>query len=119
MPAKKTSEAPPEKVLLYDKLVESCPGVDRKGATMPYTSENGNMFSYLHPSGLLALRLPPGAREEFLEKYKSKLFEAYGVIQKEYVTVPDSLLEKTEELAPYFAMSWEYCKTLKPKKSAK
>ncbi len=114
--AEKTSSAPPEAVVLYDRMVASCPEVRRKGATMPNTSFNGNMFSFLRSSGAVALRLPKGAREEFLAKYETKLFDAYGVVQKEYVLVPDSLLENTEELAPYFAMSWEYCKSLKPKK---
>jgi hypothetical protein len=86
---------------------------------VPYTSLNGNMFSYLHASGAMALRLPPEEREKFLKKYKTKLFEAYGVVQKEYVTVPDTLLEKTAELKPYFAMSYEYAKTLKPKPAKK
>jgi hypothetical protein len=30
--------------------------------------------------------------EKFLRKHKTTLFEAYGVVMKEYVTVPDSLL---------------------------
>jgi hypothetical protein len=115
--SKKTSPAPPEKVAQYDKLVAMFPDVERKGATMPYTSLNGNMFSCLHPSGLLSLRLPPGVREEFLAKYKTTLFESYGAVQKEYVTVPETLLANTEELAPYFAQSRDYCASLKPKKT--
>ena len=55
-------------------------------------------------------------REEFLAKYETKLFEAYGIVQKEYVKVPDALLEKTEEIAPYFALSYAYVNSLKPKK---
>ena len=77
------------------------------------------MFSYLHASGAVALRLPAGEREKFLAKYKTKLFEAYGIVQKEYVTVPDALLAKTKELKPYFEMSYEYAKSLKPKPSKK
>lgn len=86
---------------------------------MAYTSLNGNMFSYLHASGAMALRLPTGEREKFLEKYKTRLFEAYGFVQKEYVTVPDALLARTAELKPYFAMSYEYAKGLKPKPAKK
>ena len=119
MATSKKSNAPAEKAEQYDKLVATLPGVERKGATMPYTSLNGNMFSYLHGSGLLALRLAPEDRERFLEKYNTKLFEAYGIVQKEYVTVPESLLAKTEELAPYFALSYGYVKTLKPKPTKK
>jgi len=115
----KKSNIPPEKLELYEKLVAANPEIERKGATVPYTSLNGNMFSYLHASGGMALRLPAGEREKFLAKYKTGLFEAYGVVQKEYVTVPDALLAKTNELKPYFKMSCEYAKSLKPKPSKK
>jgi hypothetical protein len=94
MSAPKKSNIPPETLELYEKLVRTCPGVERKGDTVPYTV-NGNMFSYLHATGGLALRLPEGEREPFLAKYKTKLCEAYGVVQKEYVAVPDALLAKT------------------------
>jgi len=36
-------------------------------------------------------------------------------VQKEYVTVPTDLLAKTDELAPYFQVSFDYAKTLRPK----
>src|SRR5690349_1590587 len=94
----KKSTASSETLDLYEKLVATNPKIERKGAANPYTSLNGHMFSYLHPSGSMALRLPDAEREEFLKRYKTKLFEAYGVIQKEYVTVPDGLLRNTEEL---------------------
>jgi hypothetical protein len=113
------SNIPPGRLELYEKLVGTNPDIERKGATVPYTSLNGNMFSYLHASGAMALRLPEGAREKFLERYKTKLFEAYGIVQKEYVTVPDALLAKTKELKPYFEISYEYVKSLKPKPAKK
>jgi hypothetical protein len=109
------SKAPPEAQELYDKLVATNPKVERKGAANPYTSLNGHMFSYLHPSGSMALRLPEGEREKFLKKYGAKLFEAYGVVQKEYATVPDDLLRKTRELQKYFDVSYGYVQSLKPK----
>jgi len=119
MSAPKKSPAPADKLALFEKLVASNPGVERKGATHPYTSLNGHMFSCLHPAGSLALRLPEDEREKFLKKYKTTLFESYGVVQKEYVTVPDSLLKNTKELQKYFAMSYEYVKSLKPKPTKK
>src|ERR1017187_2461040 len=100
MSTAKKNNVPPEKLELYEKLVATNPAIERKGASVPYTSLNGNMFSYLHASGVMALRLPAGEREKFLAKYKTKLFEAYGIVQKEYVTVPDALLAKTNELKP-------------------
>jgi TfoX/Sxy family transcriptional regulator of competence genes len=38
---------------------------------------------------------------------------------KEYVTVPDKLLENTDELKGYLNISYEYVKTLKQKPSKK
>jgi hypothetical protein len=119
MGQKKMSSAPAEAVELYDKLIKTNPKIERKGATMPYTALNGHMFSYLHPSGSLALRLPEEEREKFLTKHKTTLFQAYGVTQKEYVTVPDALLRNTKELGKYLALSYEYVKAMKPKPSKK
>lgn len=120
MSSKKKSRIPPERIALYDKLVATNPDIARKGADNPYTSVNGNMFSLLHsPDGRLALRLPEGEREKFLKKHKATLFEAYGVVMKEYVAVPDALLTRTKELQKYLAMSFVYAKTLKPKPTRK
>jgi hypothetical protein len=38
---------------------------------------------------------------------------------KEYVEVPLSLLEKTEELKNYFETSYHYVRSLKPKPTSK
>ena len=52
----KSPAAPAEIVALYEKLVATVPGVERKGATMPYTSLNGNMYSYVAKDGSVNLR---------------------------------------------------------------
>jgi hypothetical protein len=108
-----------EKVKLYERLVATNPSVQRKGATVPYTSFSGHMFSYLAKSGELALRLPEGPREMFLKKYKTTLCAQYGIVQKEYVMVPDRLLKKTQELKTYFDLSYAYVGSLKPKPGKK
>jgi hypothetical protein len=41
--------------------------------------------------------------------------KSYGVVKKDYVTVPDTLLKNTKELKKYLEMSYDYVKTLKPK----
>jgi hypothetical protein len=104
---------------LYDKLVATVAGVDRKGAAIPYTSVNGHMFSNLTKAGKLALRLPEDTRNAFLAKYKATLSKEYGIVRKEYVEVPDGLLAKTAELAPYFAASYAWVKAMKPKPTTK
>ncbi len=116
MPAQKKSEA--DREALYDKLIATNPEIERKGDANPYTAINGNMFTLLHESHL-AIRLPEEEREKFLKKYKTKLYEAYGAVMREYVAVPDSLLENTKELKKYLDLSYEYAKTLKPKATKK
>jgi hypothetical protein len=115
----KASAAASDKILLYEKVVATIPRVERKGASIPYTSLNGHMFSYLSKEGQMALRLPIDERELFLKKYKTKLCEAYGVVQPEYVVVPDSLLSKTSELKHFFHISYEYVGSLKAKPTRK
>ena len=117
--AKMASEVPADKLALYEKVVATLPGVARKGDTVPYTSVNGHMFSYLSKSGTLALRLPEDVRDAFLKKYRTTLCTQYGVVQKEYVEVPDALLKKTSELKAYFATSFAYVSSLKPKPTTK
>ena len=115
MPKSKSSGPPPGQLQHYEKLIATNPKVERKGATVPYTSLNGHMFSYLSKEGKLALRLPPADREAFLSKYKAQLCRAYGVVQPEYVEVPDKLLASTRELKKYFDASHAYVASLKPK----
>ena len=76
------------------------------------------MYSYLSKDGFVALRLDEVTRNELMKKYKATLALSYGIIQKEYVHVPDSLLVKTNELKYYFNKSYEYASSLKPKKPA-
>ena len=109
------SPIPPERIEHYDRLIASEPGVERKGATVPYTALNGHMFSYLTGAGSLALRLGPADREAFVSRYDASLQEAYGIVQKEYVSVPDALLGDPDELRPWFRKSYAYVAGLKPK----
>ncbi len=104
---------------LYEKLVSTNPRVTRKGDSVPYTSLNGNMSSALHKDGTVALRLPSPDREAFLKKYKTTLAAHYGVVQPEYVVVPDKLLARTADLKPYFDASVAYVGALKAKATSK
>ena len=117
--AKKVNQIPKEKLELYDKLIATNPEIKRKGVTMPYTSLNGHMFTYLSQNGSLGIRLPKVDREAFLKNYNTTLYESHGAIMKEYVTVPDELLKNTEELKKFLDISYSYVKALKPKPSKK
>ena len=119
MSAKKSRAIPADKLAAYEKLVATIPRVERKGDTNPYTSLNGHMFSHMTPQGELAIRLSDDDIETFVKKYRAKIYVAYGVVKKDWVVVPDSLLKKTSELAKFFARSYDYVKTLKPKPGKK
>ena len=116
--AKTAKQIPGDKLNWYIRLLETNPNIELKGASMPYTSVNGNMYTFLSDSGL-GIRLPKDVREEFLKKYSTTLYEAHGAILKEYVTVPDKLLNNTKELKKYLDLSYAYAITLKPKPSKK
>ena len=77
------------------------------------------MFTYLSKAGVMALRLPEKDREAFLKKYSTKLCIQYGVVQKEYVEVPDDLLQKPKALVSYLKISFAYLNAMKPKSAAK
>src|SRR5579872_4630454 len=89
----------------YEALVATMPGLERKGATMPYTSVNGHMFSLLTKEGGVVLRLSPSERNAFLKKHDTQTVVLYGAVMKEYVAIPDTLLAKTASLKRIFAAS--------------
>lgn len=116
---KAAAAAPAEKVALYEKLVATNPKVERKGATMPYTSLNGNMFSLLNQEGVLLLRLSAEHRAAFVAKFKTEPVVMYGSVMPEYVAVPTDLLAKTAQLRKYFEQSFEYVSSLRAKPTTK
>lgn len=113
------STIPADKLALYEKLLATNPTIKRKGANVPYTSANGYMFTYLSEEGVLRIRLPKDALDDFMRKYDASLAVAYGVVQKDFVEVPDSLLKKTKELKKYLDRSYEYVMNMKPKPGKK
>ena len=116
MATKKTlSNVPPEKLHAYKKLIATNPKIELMGATVPYTSFNGHMFSYFEKDGTFGLRLPEKEREDFLKKYKTTLFVSYGIVKKEFVLVPDKLLSNFKEFKPYFDISFKFVSSLKAK----
>jgi hypothetical protein len=104
-----------KKLALFEKMVATDRRVESKGASMRYTSANGNMFSFLPKSGNAAIRLPKAQRDAFIKKYRAKPSVQFGAVMREYVEVPESLLKKTAELAKFFARSVDYALSLEAK----
>lgn len=110
--------APPEKVLLYQQLLDSVDGVDTKSNFgSAYTAINGNMYTMISKHGVVGIRLPEPERSEFLETYSTDLFRGDPAWPpaKEFVAIPDDLLADTKALKPYLELSLRYVRTLKPK----
>ncbi|HLF64483.1 MAG TPA: hypothetical protein VI603_12055 [Saprospiraceae bacterium] len=101
---------------LYEKLIEMHPAIERKGKTLPYTSVNGHMFSFMSKEGEMGLRLPTPERDAFIKRHKARMMEQYGREMKEYVAVPFTLLSDTLNMLKYLQNSYEYVSSLKPKK---
>jgi TfoX/Sxy family transcriptional regulator of competence genes len=100
---------------LYNLLIQANPQVERKGKTMPYTSINGHMFSFLSKEGKMGLRLSTNDRIAFMESYEAKLMIQHGRTMKEYVEVPSNMLQETDKLSAYLQKSLTYVSSLKPK----
>lgn len=103
---------PTEALVRYDAIIATRSDATRKGATMPYTSINGHMFSFLTPEGTLALRLSAGDRARFLEQHPDATVEQHGRLLKEYVAVPDELFARTDALVKLFALAADHVASL-------
>ena len=113
--AKARYQGPPDRLALYESLVASVEGVERKGAANPYTSRNGYMTSFINKAGEVSLRLSKADQAEFIDSYDSRIPVQYGKDMPDFAVVPVDLLERTDELRPWFVRSWEFVGTLEPK----
>lgn len=104
-----------DRLAVYEAMVAGHPDIERKGKTMPYTSMNGNMFSFLATDGTICLRLPKDAVAAFEAEHGTGPVRQYGAIMKEYVALPDRLVGAASERAALFRTSVAYARTLKPK----
>jgi hypothetical protein len=117
----KKISAPPEKVALYQRLLESVDDIDaRSNFGSAYTAVNGNMYSMISKHGVVGIRLPEPDRSAFLETYATELFRGDPAWPpaREFVAVPDDLLPNLDVLRPVLARSYRYAQTLKPKGKA-
>ena len=114
------SKIPKWKLEAYETLIGLFSEVDRKGATVPYTSLNGYMTSYIDKhTGELGLRLSKQDISEFIEKENSELLVSYGAVMKDFVRVPDDVLKNQIKMKGYFQKSWNHVAKLPPKPTKK
>ncbi len=110
---------PERRLQLYDQLIDAHPTITRKGKKLPSTTHNGHMFTVFSDAGELGFRLGKEDREAFLEKYKTELLKSYGAVMREYVVIPDELLEDQSAMMVLLEKSFAYVSSLKPKSAKK
>lgn len=108
-----------DQVDVYDILVRKFESIERKGKTMPYTSINGHMFSFMSKSGEMGLRLSKLDLNAFLEVHNAEHMLQHGRVMKEYVHVPQVVFKDLQLLEGYFQKSIDYVSGLKPKPTKK
>ncbi|MEM8852138.1 MAG: hypothetical protein AAGD34_00470 [Pseudomonadota bacterium] len=99
----------------YKDLVSAMPNLAVKGKANPYTSMNGNMFSFLDKAGVLCVRLPDANRLAFNKRHGSGPVLQYDAVMKDDVAVPESLAADPAALSSLFKDSIAYAKTLPAK----
>jgi TfoX/Sxy family transcriptional regulator of competence genes len=117
---RKGTSVPADRLRLYERLLAAVEGVESKSNFgSAYTAVNGNMYSMISKHGVVGIRLPADERAAFVEKYDAEPFrgDPSWPPAKEYVAVPDDLLEDTDALRPYLERSYQYARTLKAKPS--
>ena len=116
----KKKPAQPSKTLkIFESLVSSIDGLEIKGAKSSYCAANGNMFCFLASNDRLALRLAKDDREKFLEQHDDCVCIEHSTVIKDYVLVPDSILNNNRKLNPLFKKCLENANSLKPKPTTK
>jgi len=113
---KKWKPAPQEAVTAFETVTIGLPRVEpRKMFGYSCVFAKGNMFAGLHEVGMV-LRLPEEQRTEFLRLKGAKQFEPMpGRVMREYVVVPNILLNAPEKLRVWVEKSLAYGSSLPAK----
>ncbi len=82
---------------------------------MTYTSTNGYMFTLLNKDAEIGVRLSKPSQETFKTQYNATEYGSYGAVMRDYIKVPDALLDNTELMVQYFNESYNYVMSLPPK----
>lgn len=117
--AKKPDYPHQEMLELYESLINELPDQQKKGKANPYTSMNGNMFSFLDKKGKLSLRLSKEDQQELIEKYDAQPSIQYGSTMRDYLIIPDELIQDRDRLRGWIKRCYDHAKTLRPKPTKK
>ena len=84
----------------------------------PAAFVNGNMFMSLFGKALI-LRLPEDARAELIAAGGAMFEPMKGRPMREYVAVPDAMLDDARRLKPWVQRSFDFAQSMPPKAKKK
>ena len=108
-----------DRVAIYDDIVSRTPNVERKGKTVPYTSDNGYMFSLVNKEGDIGIRLPPKEGKAFMAQHNTTKFMSHGATMRDYVLIPDELLKDPDFVSSVLTEGHQYVLSLPAKPTKK
>ncbi len=117
--AKAEPAADPNVVAAFEAMIAGVPGVERKGAVMPYVSVNGNMYGMVSKAGVIGIRLGKEDLAAFMAAGGQPFEGTPGFINKEYGGVPAAMLGDVRALKAWFRKSHAFASGLKPKKTTR
>ena len=111
----KLRKSPEALVAIFDEVMPGPPAAKRKMFGFPAGFVNGNLFMGLFEDSLI-LRLPAESREELMQLHGAKAFAPMkGRVMKEYVVLPERLVQDREQLSSWTGKALAYGESLEPK----
>lgn len=103
----------------YAALAETYWCLPIQGKANPYTSMNGNMFSFLSKEGAICLRLSSANQSAYWDAHGGEPVTQYGSVMKGYVALSDDVLSDADLSARWFAQCLDDAKALPVKPTKK
>ena len=104
-----------ESVNLYDEIVAKSTRFKRKGKTVPYTSANGHMFSFINKDGEFGIRFSKEIQDEYMTTFDTTLFKSHGATMKGYFLITEKMLKDLNLISRLLEESYDFVMSLKPK----
>lgn len=102
-------------VLRYNELLALCPDIERKGKTMPYSSENGHMFTHVNKAGEIGARIGEKRVKEMAATGEAEQFRSHGANMRGYIKLSDEMLADDKVSVGLFEEARAFILTLKAK----
>ena len=115
---KAVNKTDPTVLAVFDLMISGVKGVERKGATMPYVSINGNMYGMISKADIIGIRLSEEDLQAFMLSGGAPFEGVPGFVSKEYGAVPRSMFTDSKQLQMWFRLSHNYASKLPVKPTA-